>query len=447
MTLQEIIYLILIFLTGWLTVNLLIKKLTWQEHLGLSFLLGFGIHSVLYFIFVLRMGLPIQNNLIFLICEAILLLLFSHIFKKKTKHVNFPKEQGKIKYLKIFLNLTSGFILLYTFLQCIYWPVYQPDAIYLYDFRAQRLLAGDIYTFFHGTNFYYNHLYPPFTSLMHFFLYQVGAVNPKIFYALIFIALYFVIVGYVKRITSSNVLGLLAGALTILTPSMWWNSILALGNIIFTVYISLAVLYLFDPLDKESNSGNVLLGALLLGLSVWTRIEPFWMVPAFLVLIKNLFRLKIKNLLIFFAIVLPMSYLWPSSVITPPSLSATTPVSAINTEIYRVKTITNTNIIESVRYFLDPLYESWGLVLPLFLIVFVSEMVFFRKSFPWVQVSAIALTLTIIYGIVSFSTAFEGWMGLDNSVYRMATITIPLYWVSIVKSEIWKKLGSFTGIF
>ena len=103
MTIQEILYLFLIFLSGLLTVNLLIKELTWQEHLGLSFLVGFGNHSVLYFIFVLRMGLPLQNNLVFLICETVLLILFTYVLKKKTKHVSFPKEKGKVKYLILIL--------------------------------------------------------------------------------------------------------------------------------------------------------------------------------------------------------------------------------------------------------------------------------------------------------------------------------------------------------
>lgn len=441
MTLQEIFYLFLIFLTGWLTINLLIKKITWEEHIGLSFLIGFGIHSVLYFVFVLRMGLPVFNNLVFLILETTIFWLLCLVFKKNSTHLDFPKEQGKLKYLKIFLVLISSFILIYTFLQCIYWPVYEPDALYLYDFRARLLLAGDISRFFGGMSFYYNSIYPPFTSLMHFFLYQVSAANPKIFYALIFIALYLVIVGYVKRITKSNALGLLAGTLIILTPSIWWNSILGLANMAFTAYLSLAVLYLFDTSDKNSDLGRVLLGAMLLGFSVWTRIEPFWMVPALLVLIKYLLKWKIRNLLLFFAVVLSLSYLWPSSIMSTPTVPVTTPVSAVGVELYRVKQITNTNIVGSVKYFSGPLYESWGLVLPLFLTVFILEILFFRGSFPWVQVAAIALTSAVIYGIISFSTSFGGWMGLDNSVYRMAIITIPLYWVVIVTSKTWNGIN------
>jgi len=443
MTIQEILYLFLIFLSGLLTVNLLIKELTWQEHLGLSFLVGFGNHSVLYFIFVLRMGLPLQNNLVFLICETVLLILFTYVLKKKTKHVSFPKEKGKVKYLKTFLLLISGFVLLYTFLQCIYWPVHTPDAIYLYDFRAKLLLRGNLDRFFGGISFYFNQLYPPFTSLMHFFLYQTGAENPKIYYALIFIALYLVIVGYVKRITKSTFLGLLAGTLTILTPSIWWNSTLASTNITLTAYISIATLYLFDPTDKNTYFGNAILGAMLLGFSAWTRIEPFWMVIAFLVFIKNIFRLKIKNLLIFFAIILPLSYLWPSSVITPPTLSAPTPISIIKTEVYRIKLVTNTNSIETIKYFSHPLYESWGIVLPLFFGVLFAEIVFMKKSVFWIQISTLALTLTTIYAIISFSTAFAGWAGLRDSVYRMATMTIPLYWVNIIKSNAWKKFNQF----
>jgi hypothetical protein len=447
MTFQEIIYLLLVFLNGWLVVSMLIKRITLEEHVGLSFLLGFGIHSVLYFTFVLRMGLPVYNNLLFLIFETILFVLLSLVFKKKIIHLSFPKEQGKKKYFKILLVLTSAFILIYTFLQCIYWPVDEPDSLYLYDFRAQRLLAGDLATFFHGTNFYYNYLYPPFTSLMHFFLYQVGTVNPKIFYALIFMAFYLVIVGYVKKITKSNLLGLLAGTLTILTPSIWWNSILGVTNITFMAYISLAILYLFDPSEKDFTTGQIFLGAMLLGFSIWTRIEPFWMVPALLVFIRCLSKWKIKALILFFVFVIPMSYLWPSSVITAPSVTVRTPVNAISAELYHMQRITNTNITQAVGYFSGSLYDSWGLILPLFFAVFALEVVFFKKSFPWIQITAIALTLAIIYGVISFSNWYVRWKGLSSSVYRMAIITVPLYWVSIVNSKIWKKFGRFVGIF
>jgi hypothetical protein len=282
---------------------------------------------------------------------------------------------------------------------------------------------------------------------MHFFLYQVGTVNPKIFYALIFMAFYLVIVGYVKKITKSNLLGLLAGTLTILTPSIWWNSILGVTNITFMAYISLAILYLFDPSEKDFTTGQIFLGAMLLGFSIWTRIEPFWMVPALLVFIRCLSKWKIKALILFFVFVIPMSYLWPSSVITAPSVTVRTPVNAISAELYHMQRITNTNITQAVGYFSGSLYDSWGLILPLFFAVFALEVVFFKKSFPWIQITAIALTLAIIYGVISFSNWYVRWKGLSSSVYRMAIITVPLYWVSIVNSKIWKKFGRFVGIF
>lgn len=447
MTPLEIIYLILVFIFGWLMVNLIIGEITREEHVGLALLFGFGTHSVLYFIIVLCWEKFVINNLLFLVGETVIAVIFSFIFKKfpLSKHVFI--DNHKRNYLGKILKAISLIVLLYTFLQCIYWPVYEPDALSLYDFRAQRLLSGDLNTFFGGTTFYHNGAYPPFTSLMHFFLYQVGAVNPKIIYAIIFIALYLVIVGYVKRATGSNNLGLLAGTLVILTPSVWWNSFGELTNVIYMTYISLAVLYLFDYVDnKKTDLGRTLLGAALLGFAVWVRSEPFWVVPAIMVFLKGLVKRQVTVLVVFFIIFFPMSFLWKTSLYISPNTTTTAGsisnnaqniAYSINVGIYNVKNITTAKALEIFTFFFPSFYQSWGYILPLFLLIFLLEITLLRKSFPWIQITTILLSVAIIFGIIYFSVEYKQWMELSSSVYRMATITIPLYWVSIITSKIW----------
>ncbi|MFA6572494.1 MAG: hypothetical protein WCT77_14795 [Bacteroidota bacterium] len=327
-----------------------------------------------------------------------------------------------------------------------------PDAISLYDFRAQRLFAGDLRTFFIGTDFYRNDLYPPFTSLMHFFLYQVGVANPKIIYSLFFAAFYLVIVGYVKRVTRSSILGLLAGTLIIATPSVWWNSFLEITNVIFMIYLSLAVLYLFERDDNKSKSRRILLGSILLGLSTWVRTEPFWLIPAAFMFIMCIVKKEIKFMVVFGLIVISMSFLWPlsisrfASVITmSPGQNAPTvasqPTYIIGSTFRVIARSAPQKAREISNHFIIPLWQSWGFTLPAFFVVFLFELIFKRKLFPWMQFVTIFLSISILVGITLFSFTFAQWNGLDNSVYRMAIMTIPLYWVCIITSDIWKMLN------
>jgi len=446
MTMQELIYLILVFCFGWFMVGILVKKITLEEHIGLSLLMGFGIHSVLYFVFVLYFALLNTSSLIFLAGETVVVVLLSFITRKHSSHININKDQKLRRIIDIVLVALSSLVLLYTFIRCVYWPVYEPDTLYLYDFRAQRLLAGDISIFFKGTSFYQNNLYPPFTSLMHFFLYQVGSVNPKIIYPLILLAFYFVIVGYVKRQTKSNLSGLLVGTLILLTPSVMWNSVIAESNIVFMAYLSLGSLYILD--DPESGSGRigkVLLGSLLLGLSAWIRAEPFWVVPLGVFSIKSLLKKDILMIIVATIIVLSMSRLWLESVarynvigVPPPSITKI--VEQVKVVVDQSKRYDLAYDLNVALHFLNPLYRSWGLIPPLFIAVVTAEIIIFRKMPNWIEVVAILLSSSVILGLVSFSHRFTQWTGLDDSVYRMATMVVPLYWVSILTSRIWKNI-------
>jgi hypothetical protein len=446
---QELVYLILIFCFGWFVVDLMVKKITLEEHVGLSLLLGFGIHSVLYFVFTPYFALLNTSSLLFLLGETVIVVFVSLITKLHTSHTQINKDLKVRKVAGLILVTLSSIVLLYTFVQCVYWPVFEPDTLYLYDFRAQRLLVGDLNTFFRGTSFYQNNLYPPFTSLMHFFLYQVGVINPKIIYPIILLAFFLVIVGYVKRKTKSNLAGLLTGTLILLTPSILWNSVIAITNIVFMAYLSLACLYLFDTTDDVSGKKNgVLIGILLLCLSIWVRLESFWVIPLGLFALTRLFRKSVVIVFVAIVAVLLMSRLWPESIArynlslgaSTVQFSATKVVEQVKVAVSQSRRSGLAHDLVVTQYFLNSLYQSWGLILPLFIAVAMVEIIIFRKMPTWIEVVALLLSASIILGIVDFSHRFVEWTDLGDSVYRMGTITIPLFWVSIVTSEVWKRI-------
>jgi hypothetical protein len=457
MIIHEFFYLILIFLFGWILVSLVSSRLTIEEHVGLSILLGLGGHSILFFIFVIWFRCFSLNSWSFLVAENIIFGLTLLLFGKTSEHMEISEAENKRVLLQTILKLVSLFVLLFTLLQCVYWPVYETDSLYLYDFRAKLLLNSDLLTFFSGTSFYPNGIYPPFTTLGHYFMYQAGFTNPKIFYFLIFLAFYLVLTGFVKRVTDSKTLGLLAGMFTILTPSVWWNSILAEPGIAYMAFLSLAVVYLFiTEFENKNTLGGAALGAILLGLCAWTRSEPFWLIPAFIYIARCLVEIKLRNIVIFGVIFISISQLWTvglqshlifednvsivangEAVSVPLQLSR--PIYTVQAQMDTMRHYDISLVRQVLTYFFNSFYNAWGLVLPLFVVIILAETLILKRMVGWIEFVAICLTAAIVLSTVNFSHQFPEWMKLDSSVYRMSIITIPLYWVTIVSSRIWRK--------
>lgn len=436
-------FFLLIFIFGWLFVGLLVQHFTFEENVGLSFLIGFGIHSVVYAI-IIRLLFYTPNNLLVLVIEIGVCISVYFLRGKRIKVPTFYKGEKKYKLISILLVLISSVILLYSFIQSIYWPVFEPDAISLYDFRAQLLLHGDVMSFYKGLSFYQNYLYPPFTSLMHFFIYQSSNFNPKIVYPVILTAFYLVIVGYTKRITNSKISGLIAGLLVLLTPSVLWNSFIALPNIIYMCFISSACLYLFENIsEKKLKTGQFIIGVILLSISIWTRSEPFWIVIIFMFVIFMIIKKQILPILISLAIIVSMSYLWTGSQITlasEPSLS-TSPVVLVQREMNGVKIQNISKSFEVIKYFSKPIYDAWGPIPIFFMVFIIIELFISVKYLSMLQIVTTVLSLSILVGIINFSYRFPFWRELESSTFRMAIMVVPLFWVSMMTSVIWKNIG------
>lgn len=442
MTAELFLFFLLIFSLGWFTVNIIGKKISLEERVGLSIILGFGIHSLIYYVLELYLRFALFTSLELLVGEIFLAVLINIIFKVENGYKNPVKY--KFKVLDVVLILISLLVFSYSFVQSVYWPPYEPDAIHLYDFRAKRLLEGDIAGFYSRNDINQSNLYPPFTSLGHFFIYQTGSNKAKIIYPAFFFSLYLVILGYIKRLTKSSRRGLLAATLVIFTPSVWWNSFLALPNMIYMIFLSLSVMYLFEETkDKKITLGRIALGALLLGLSAWTRMELFWVVPAVVLALRSLLKIKLVNLLLFLIIFIPISFLWSISLkaIVPTSQKVVTPIHNI---INTVTTVTSQSFTPGqtsavLQHFLLPLFQSWGFILPLFIVVVFTEMLVLRRLTVF-NLTSILLSLFFVVGIVVFSGWYPQWQKLDSSVYRLGIISIPLFWVSIITSPLWDRI-------
>ncbi len=437
MILITLSYVPLVFLFGWLLMSIFDFRVSIPEKVGLSLLLGFGIHSITYYLLALLFGNVELNNTILLWLELLLAYFAARIIRKGKLLPELKIDLKGLSRLHKILLLLSVLILGYTTIQSIYWPPFQPDAIYLFDFRAKQLLSGNLKLFLEGTYFYHNGFYPPFTSLIHFFFYQVGFSNPKLFYPLMLFAFYLALFGYVKRVYKSTTLGLLVASLTLFTPSILWNSFFALPNVVFMIFLTLSILYLFEKPGKETTLfKNVLLPSLLLGLSAWTRIEPFWMVPVFLFSIKSVLGKNLKHLIIFIAIFYLLANLWPSTVT---SYSEGILEQIFKEAIWAIRA-GSLLIEEVVQYFLVHIWKSWGFLFPLFISVVTFKILIIRKSPSLLEIATFLLASSIIFGLINTAGRFENWRELGRSVFRMAIVVIPLFWVTIITSEVWKSV-------
>ncbi|OGJ37874.1 MAG: hypothetical protein A2383_01655, partial [Candidatus Pacebacteria bacterium RIFOXYB1_FULL_39_46] len=420
-----IIFILLIAYLGWLVADLIIKNITLEEHLGLSFILGLGIHSVVYFIATLMYRvLPLDSSVLILAGEILLALILSRKLRIKTQHQQLKKK--KLNYLEILLILISIGVLGYTALQNLYWPPYLSDSIYLFDFRAKRLADGDINGFFNGAEYVYSENYPPFTSLAHFFFYDAGVSNPKSVYTLLFISFYLVIFGYVKRITQSRMAGLIAATLTVLTPSVWWNSILSMTNVPLMEYLSLAVLYSFDIKEKMKKHEGWLLAAILLGLSTWIRQEPIW----FPVILFSVFYLlkdkKIKLAILSIMIFVALSWIWPVTTNwTIPSRRIINQTFFINRAVndlatsknlFLYKNKFNDQFVSPVLVATKGMRNSWSYVFNIFILVILGQ-IFINKKLSRLNILTLFFPVALLVGFIGFSKQYAEWSSMTDAVY------------------------------
>jgi len=440
---QPVLFLILVLIVGWSIPRVLKLKICVWERLGLSPFLGFGLISILYFLFNFNLKINIHIWPL-LSTVTVLLLLFHH------RYEYVPVRRFHRSGLSVILLSLSLCALAYSCLQSLYWPLWSPDAVYLYDFRAKLLITYGNFDYL-SQKFPNTLAYPPFTSLIHYFFYSAGFSSATLLYPMTFFGFWLVIYGWVSRFSHSSFKGLLTATLIVITPSILWNSFLGLPNIIYTELLTLSLFYLLDALSISKFS---LLSGFLLGLAVFTRMEGFWLVPVSILISLCLYRRRFLPLIPFFLVFIPIIFLWPkytNSVHSPP------PLNQISIEIESLNHLTKGtnagyqnnggsfrfNLLPVIKFMIPSLFSSWGFLPILVLFLFIWELIFLKKV-GLIMLIATALPISVIIGFVIFASRNSYWPSLESSLYRMATLVIPFVWVAIVTSTYWDKIK--TGI-
>jgi len=178
------------------------------------------------------------------------------------------------------------------------------DAIALYDARAKFLSYGLKFsqmtqlTVYDDNNSYYYLLYPPFTSVVHYFWDNINlGINVGVLYSinLLLIGVVFLLMS-LKKIKPW--MALICTIFVVSDKVLFNLSLVEYTNLPFTLLIFSSVVLLSQYL-KAKQKWQYYLSCILISSSIWIRaIEPIWLVVTLSLLLHNQSEIKgaLKNL-------------------------------------------------------------------------------------------------------------------------------------------------------
>ena len=171
----------LIFIFGYFLSIVLVERMHLLERLGISYLLGLGIMTLLMFCYsTLGIKITLNSTLIALVILVLVVFLLSKIFKREIS-LDLSKLLTPIieasTFEKVMVVIIAG-LGIASLVITTYFPVYIWDALAIYDFRGKIIAHEGFYTQI-ASNYFWFKGYPLFTSLSHTLVYLFGGINPK----------------------------------------------------------------------------------------------------------------------------------------------------------------------------------------------------------------------------------------------------------------------------
>ncbi|MDR0349582.1 MAG: glycosyltransferase family 39 protein [Tannerella sp.] len=318
--------LFLSFILGFSVISAVSHRFSLPEKLGMSFIIGVGIQTLLMAILDL-LSIPLTITSIFIFSFIILLaaLFFCHKTKNELinefksfsfRHIN-CKQYMVILWLIVLIAV--GYIEFLNWEKCVYFPTFDRDSIVGFDFMGRVIahehkmgLSGYFtgeYSFLGNKGASYTH-YTPFVHLSYAYVYLLGAETSKMINALFFLS--FIITFYAAlRNKITPTLAISATLFTLLVPEFTAFSSMSATNVLHATYASLAVIYawLFFNTNQKRYFGLMII---LSALNIWTRQEGIVFIAAIacMLLIKAVKNKPFKKLLVIYSVltVLPFIY-------------------------------------------------------------------------------------------------------------------------------------------
>lgn len=351
--------------------------------------------------------------------------------REKSRHTKFDPISLVLLSLTVFAFVASLYLNLSKI--SLHW-----DAVALYDARAKFLVNGTTFSEmpslseFDNLNKYYYLLYPPYTSIGHYFWNQLPYLSNfpvGVYYS---IAL-FLLLGSIYFLTK-NTLGI-RGSLFLIFLVASNSSIFNIAtkeytNLPYTMHIVAGIFLLFSYLNTKER-WKLLYGFLIVSTSIWIRLlEPIWLptIIAFGIVLfdrKAIFR-KMPTIVVFIILSLIQYFSWS----------------------YFIKVISNNpTAIEISKYGLvEPFLgiltgsfwkvslvfaEAWGIplfihLLALFALILRWEYTIKNKDLVFLASFVILSILLYLAELYVLAFQVDWWNIVAKSLDRSSTFLIPI---------------------
>ncbi|SRR3990167_8443529 len=372
---------------------------------------------------------------------------FKEFTKKKSRgHFQKPNKAG-VAFLSLSLLVILASFYLNLTKVSLDW-----DAIALYDARSKFLENGMKFSQmtelgkYDNFNKYYYLLYPPFTSIIHFFwsgFSPLSAFPVGAFYSLCLLLLSLAIFSLTKKKLGFTIAAILTFAVSS-NSSMLNVAVKEYTNLPFDLYLVLGIFLLFFFLE-EGGDWRLLFGGLLISASIWVRyLEPIWIAVllayGMTLLINKEFGKKYITLLIISAICLIEYLAWAyftKSVASNPGFLS---MSWISYASPVVGLFTGAPFIVAIT-----IAKAWGIPFLIHGAALLSQVFRWRdvvKDKGLLFLNLIVLSSLLIYFAQFYMLSFqqEWWSIVALSLDRSSTFLIPISGYILLYTVIKSKL-------
>lgn len=402
-------------LSGWY-VTYMLPTLNRVERLGLSFLLGAGCTTFIWFLGN-RCGLPF--TLLTLGISGLMLVCLGYVISKLLKLSPVAQRPQKLSTKE---KILAGFVilgLLVAFAIGSYRPLTAWDSIALYDFRGHAIAMDHDLSFIRAGAYFMS--YPLMISLVHAAVYMVGGTSAQGMHALIFAAFIAIIYGRMNTWTNRRY-AVSTCLLIMLQNEIFSHATFAYTNLPYTSFLIAGILYVIS-----SEKYALIFGGVLLALSTWVRSsEVFWIIGVILLIWQGLRMKRIVFSVIAISFIVVVRITW-STYLTALylALNHTTNSTVSHFTLSSLLQIMH-NLREIVWYLylnvVSPYMGIWFLFIP-------AGMIFLRNRSTrlLMLLSAIFMSAGMVtIGVMIFSTYYDTWDKIGDSAKRMMLFTIPL---------------------
>jgi len=392
------------------------------ERVGLAFLLGSGLTTLLWFLGC-RLGLSL--NIFTLMMSGMILVLVAYFLKNRFGISPTKTTVTKLSKTEKYLAITVVTLLVAAFIIGSYNPLTVWDSLALYDFRGHAIAMNHSLKDIVDLPYYVS--YPLMISLVHSIIYMLGGVSAQGLHAIIFAAFIAILYGRMQQWTNKSY-ALLTCLLVITQAEIFTHATFAYTNLPYLVYLVSGFLYaVFSGKGKDNSQYFLLFSGLLIALSTWLRSsEVFWILGVILIAWQGIRTKRVITAACSVLIIFFVRYSW-SSFVSSVLLAIGQPdaprISHFTIDAFNMIIGNALSIAKYVYWNIFLPYIGMWLLTVLMLVVAIVK----RNTKVLMLVCTIALTACMtIVGIMIFSTYFATWNQIGDSARRMILFVSPL---------------------